>query len=393
MNRLGIIGFAVAVAMAVASGLVAQEDPAKPFRTKALANVRKATLLPPGPDNPRNSEGDFIELRDGRVLLVYTHFTSGGSDHSKAHLAGRVSYDGGLTWTTQDEIILESESGLNVMSVSLLRLTNGDIAMFYLRKRSLLDCRPVMRLSTDEGDTWGEAIEVITDQVGYYVLNNDRVVQLANGRLVCPVALHNLPEYEKPDWHGFLMCYLSDDLGETWRRSHSVLEGGRPDGTRVMLQEPGVIELKDGRLLMWARTDDGSQHVSWSEDQGDTWSHPVASSMSSPRSPASMERLPGRQDLLLVWNDHRDVAEELLGKRTPFSVALSRDEGRSWTKSRALEDDPNGFYCYTAIEFVGERVLLAYCAGDRRTGGLNPMQITCLDIDWLCSHLPEQDLE
>jgi hypothetical protein len=34
--------------------------------------IARQKLLPPGPDNPRNSEGDFIELRDGRMLfLVY----------------------------------------------------------------------------------------------------------------------------------------------------------------------------------------------------------------------------------------------------------------------------------------------------------------------------------
>ncbi len=40
--------------------------------------VRRTPLLPPGPDNPRNSEGDFIALKDGRVLLVYTHTSRAG---------------------------------------------------------------------------------------------------------------------------------------------------------------------------------------------------------------------------------------------------------------------------------------------------------------------------
>ncbi|MGJ7027585.1 hypothetical protein, partial [Petrimonas sulfuriphila] len=29
--------------------------------------------LPPSSNNPRNSEGDFITLKDGRVLFVYSH--------------------------------------------------------------------------------------------------------------------------------------------------------------------------------------------------------------------------------------------------------------------------------------------------------------------------------
>ena len=62
------------------------------------ADKPRATLrLPPGADNPRNSEGDFIQLKDGRMMFVYTHFTDGAGDHSKAYLAARYSSDDGQT--------------------------------------------------------------------------------------------------------------------------------------------------------------------------------------------------------------------------------------------------------------------------------------------------------
>lgn len=347
------------------------------------AAIHREVLLPPGPENPRNSEGDFIELKDGRVLFVYTHFTGGTSDHAVAHLAARFSEDGGLTWSEDDEVVVANEGGFNVMSVSLLRLSNDDIALFYMRKNSLEDCRPVMRISRDEARTWGEPTEVITDVVSYYVLNNDRIVQTSSGRLLCPVALHNLAEYEAPDWDGILMCYFSDDSGWTWQRSASTLKGKHGDGSRVLLQEPGVIELRDGRIMMWARTKSGSQYLSWSADEGDTWTSPVPSSILSPQSPASIERVPGGDALMMVWNDHTEVTGEALAWRTPLAVALSFDEGKTWAPSRLLADDPDGWYCYTAIEFVGDRVLLAHCAGLRSEGGLNVTQITSFGLDWL----------
>ena len=53
-----------------------------------------------GPNNPRNSEGDFITLKDGRILFVYSHYTgTSGDDHGNAFLAGRYSSDKGKTWT------------------------------------------------------------------------------------------------------------------------------------------------------------------------------------------------------------------------------------------------------------------------------------------------------
>jgi Neuraminidase (sialidase) len=342
--------------------------------------VTRTHLLPPTPGkNPRNSEGSFVQLKDGRLLFVYTHFTGGTRDASAAHLASRVSSDGGRTWSRDDELVLANEAKQNVMSVSLLRLRGGAIGLFYLRKNSLDDCRPYLRLSTDEARTWGEPT-LVAASAGYYVVNNDRVIQLANGRLVVPAARHG-PRTGKGLAPGTAMCFLSDDEGKTWRRSKSELKA--PAASKTGLQEPGVVELKGGKLLMWCRTDLGSQLLSSSEDGGETWTEPKPSDIKSPVSPASIKRIPKTGDLLLVWNDHRKVDAAHQGKRTPLTVAVSKDEGQTWEKVKTLEDDPNGWYCYTAITFVGDRVLLAYCAGNQEIGLLSRTQITFFTVDWL----------
>ena len=380
LSSRSLLPFAAILSLAVPGGFIgilkAQEPP---YEMKVIAGVEKIRLLPPGPGNPRNSEGDFIRLKDGRVLFIYTRFTGGGSDHAVADLASRVSADGGRTWSDEDVIVVRPDGAGNVMSVSLLRLADGRIALFYLRKHSLTDCRPVLRISTDEAKTWSEPVTCI-DTVGYYVLNNDRAVQLKSGRIVLPVARHNTPEQGVFDRRGVISCYLSDDAGRTWRRSRTEQQG---EGTDTVLQEPGVIELKDGRLMMFCRTTHGSQYVAFSEDGGETWSSFAASEIKSPVSPATIERIPGTGDLLMAWNNHADVAPEYRGKRTPFHVALSRDEGKSWEKIRVLEDDPNGWYCYTAMTFIDGNVLLGHCAGDRRKGGLNVTQLTRFPMAWL----------
>ena len=115
-------------------------------------------------------------MKDRGLCLIYTHFTGGGGDDAAADLAMRISQDRGQTWS-DDRIVVRHAGGLNVMSVSLLRLANGDIALFYLHKTSKEDCRPLMCVSTDEAETWSEPTVCITDEVGYYVLNNDRAVQ------------------------------------------------------------------------------------------------------------------------------------------------------------------------------------------------------------------------
>jgi sialidase-1 len=334
-----------------------------------LAETAVTLTLGVSEGNPRNTEGDFAVLKDGSVLLIYTRFTGGGSDHDQADLVSRVSSDGGMTWTGEDRVVVANTGGLNVMSVSLNRLQDGRLALFYLEKNSLTDCRPVVRFSSDEAMTWSETVAIVPDdEMGYYVLNNDRVVQLSGGRLLAPLALHHRPDWEKPDWNGEVGVYFSDDAGATWQRSAGWQKALDASGKRIAAQEPGVVELKDGGVLMFIRTGAGELYQSRSADRGATWSLPVAMGVASPQSPASIERIPGGDTLAMVWNDHSALPVPERKARTPLSLALSRDEGRTWTPSIAIESDPKGWYCYTAMEFVGDRLLLAYVAGDQSPG-------------------------
>lgn len=333
--------------------------------------------LAPGPDNPRNSEGDFITLKDGKILFIYSHFSgASGSDFGNAYLASRYSTDKGKTWTAEDELVVRQEGDMNVMSVSLLRLQNGNIALFYARKNSEEDCIPLMRISTDEAKTWSDPVTCITDRPGYYVLNNNRIIQLKNGRLLMPVALHKTIGGKWQN-RATVYTYYSDDNGRTWTCSAAV-----PNNTEIITQEPGLIELKDGTIMMFIRTDSGVQQLSYSKDKGETWSHIGPSNIKSPLSPASIQRIPSTGDLLLVWNNNDGSNPALKGKRTPFNLAISRDEGKTWEHTKTIEEHPDGWYCYTAMEFIGNQVLLGHCAGNRPQGtGLAITNITRIGLD------------
>ncbi|MDT8302513.1 MAG: exo-alpha-sialidase [Sedimentisphaerales bacterium] len=356
----------------------------------ANAAMESLLVIEPGKDNPRNSEGDIIELKDGRLCLIYTRFTGGSGDHATADLAMRISKDNGLNWSN-DKIVVRRMGGLNVMSVSLLRLKSGDIALFFLRKTSKEDCRPLMCISRDEAKTWSRPTVCITDKAGYYVLNNDRTVQLRSSRLVLPVAWHQGPGQAR-DTAGVIMCYLSDDNGKTWRRNKDSFKGYAPGGQRITVQEPGVIELKDGRLMMYMRTNAGSQYICYSQDGGETWSKARPSNLASPLSPASIKRIPWTGDLLCIWNDHSGVHSYPKGRRTPLCLAISKDEGKTWDRSIIIEGNPDGWYCYTSITFVKDRVLLAYCAGDKTIGGLNRLKVLAISKDKLVSFQNTQSM-
>jgi Neuraminidase (sialidase) len=341
--------------------------------------------LEPSKDLPRNSEGSFVTLKSGRILFAYTQFYGGARDHSPARIVAIQSDDDGRTWDSTPRTIVENTGASNVMSVSLLRLESGRIALFYLQKNSWLDCRPCVQFSDDEAQTWSDA-KLILPAPGYFVMNNDRVIQHSSGRLIAPLAFHRSrdtdPENSKSfDSRAIALWSVSDDEGKTWKEAPQWVALPAP-ATHTGLQEPGVVELADRSLLAWFRTDQGAQFETRSTDLGNSWSPPVAGGMKSPTSPASIKRLPGSDELLSLWNDHGGQFPMAKGRRTPLVAAISTDGGKTWPRRKLIEGDPDGWYCYTAIHFVEGAVLLAYCAGDSKVGGLNRLRIRRIDLDW-----------
>jgi len=343
--------------------------------------ITKVQLLPPSEANPRNSEASIIQLKDGRLLLAYSHFYGRDMDAGGAYIAGRFSEDNGRTWTGKDIVLVENEGKFNVMSVSLLRLLSGEIALFYLVKNSQSDCIPYVRISNDEARTWGNRIRVIS-QEGYYGLNNDRVIQLPSGRLIVPVEFspgaYGPPEAPiVPPCQS--MCFLSDDKGISWHRSQTVLEP--LIGSKSGLQEPGVVELKDSSVMMFMRTDLGGQFVSYSYDRGETWTNPVFSSLKGPCSPATIKRIPSTGDLLAVWNTPSAICRRPLPRCT-LSTAISKDEGKSWQNIKTLEYDPEASYCYVSLLFVDDKAIMTYAHRHNFffKGGM--LLLTLVDINW-----------
>ncbi|MBA4148647.1 MAG: exo-alpha-sialidase [Verrucomicrobia bacterium] len=339
-------------------------------------------------ENPRKSEGDFIRLKSGRILFIYAEFYGGRGDASPAHLVSIFSDDAGKTWSEKPEMVVPNKGEQNVMSVSLLRLKSGKIAMFYLVKHGFHDCRPYLQISDDEANTWSEP-QLTVAPPGYFVLNNDRVIQTSTGRLIMPLAFHRQrgasnTAHSSFDKRAIAMWFYSDDEGKTWRESDDwwALQAH----TQTGMQEPGIVELSNGTLLSWARTDQNYQYACISTNDGKNWSAPQPTTLRSPTSPATIERLPGSSDLLAIYNDVSNVAPGNEKKRTPLVSAISKDNGKTWINQKVIEPDPDGWFCYTAMEFVDDAVLLAYCAGDKKeklNSGLNRTRIRRIDISSL----------
>ena len=132
--------------------------------------------------------------------------------------------------------------------------------------------------------------------------------------------------------------FASTDAGATWKERSSLQFPG------WQFDEHMMVELKDGRLWMLARTS-GQPHESFSSDGGRTWSEPKqAATVQNVSSRFFLRRLASGR-LLLVKNG--SPAERLL-QRSHLSAWLSDDEGRTWQGGLLLDERsavsyPDGF--------------------------------------------------
>lgn len=341
---------------------------------KQLKKIGKQVLfMKATEDNCRKGEGAFIRLKDQGIMFAFSEFLQGnGRDEDDARISAYVSYDEGETWGEKRVLFTKRKDAVNIMSVSLLRLQDGGLAVFYIEKYimegGIIKDKVYMKVSYDEGRTWCEEVRCLQAD-GYHVVNNDRVIRLTNGRIIMPVALHSMTGFDsrtKVLEPGSVAFCVSDDDGKTWRTVSQVLHS--PFQDVVQLQEPGVYQHEDGTLWMWCRTSYGCQYMAFSTDNGETWSEPEPGLyFSSPASPMQVKKAGGYT--LAVFNPvpeycGRNKEKEPWG-RTPLVCAVSADDGKShdgesFDKLFYLEDDRSNGYCYPAIFAGADYFLAAY---------------------------------
>ncbi|MGC9316800.1 MAG: sialidase family protein [Armatimonadota bacterium] len=266
--------------------------------------------------------GAMVKLANGNVLLAYGRPRDLRGAIGSVKLYGVESPDGGITWGP--ERLLEHNPDCQTGRPSFLRAADGRIWMFYYgyvgfggrTDNSQSDLWAVY--STDEGQTWQGRRRIFE---GYTGATNG-AIQTSSGNILVPFSYLQDPQ------RFVSACAVSTDNGETWQASEAIdLADVGGHGSHAGALEPSVVELRDGRVWMLIRTKLGRFLQSYSSDGGLTWSSPEDSRFRSPNSPCQVVRLSGG-NLAIAWNNTMGTT----GDRQALSVALSRDDGESWTE-------------------------------------------------------------
>lgn len=196
----------------------------------------------------------------------------------------------------------------------------------------------ILRLmrSRDGGVTWSEP-QLFDPEPGMMVRH--RPVRLSTGRIL-------LPAYDEKVWRG--LPYISDDGGATWWR------GGWMAAEGAGAIQPAIIERDDGTLFALLRSGPDVTHA-WqcaSENGGESWSACEPAPLHNPNSGADLIRLRSGE-VITCFNDTPSG-------RTPLTLAISRDAGRTWTARRNLGDGPGEYSYPTLMEGSDGSVHLVY---------------------------------
>ena len=339
---------------------------------------REVLFLAPCENNPRNGEGSFLRLNDGKIMYSYTKFRGNHwGDECMADIVAIYSEDEGESWNNE-KIIVRHIDGIsrNTMCPHLVRMKNGEIGLSYGRKFDDTGFGlPHFTKSADEGETWSEEVVCADDKEQYYVMENDHMTVLSDGRLLIPVShqpfIINEDGTKTMSQHSTMLFFASDDNGASWERISEKYDIPFPETSATGLQEPMVYERSDGSLRAFSRTDMFCQYECTSNDRGATWTTPKPNRFfSSPDAPMLIKRIMNGKALAAIFNpipryntrNENTNDRELKDNwgRTPFIMALSFDDGNTFTKKYFIEDDLSNGYCYPSIFDGGDYMLVGY---------------------------------
>jgi predicted neuraminidase len=148
----------------------------------------------------------------------------------------------------------------------------------------------------------------------------------------------------------------SQDQGRSWQ-----VEPPIPSPMGIEAIQPSILTFPDHRLELVARTRQGALAMSWSRDDGASWSPLAAIDLPNPNAGTDAITLrDGRQ--LIVYNHSAHWPDRPGdGPRWPLNIALS-DDGIRWHPALTLETAPlpDGYAYPAVIQSRDGRVHISY---------------------------------
>ena len=226
----------------------------------------------------------------------------------------------------------------------LFELPDGRIALYFKVGKEIASWKTFVCYSSD-GKNWSEPQELVAGDTsaGRGPVKN-KPITLSDGTILAPAS-----DESGKTWSVFVD--ISHDGGKTWEKSAPVeAKLGLVD---VPMIQPSLWQSADGSVHMFTRTKVGKIYRSDSFDGGKTWSEAYPTRVGNNNSGLDLDA-DEKGRIFLVCNPH-----SFIGIRTPLSLLVSTDDGKSFKRIMNLEFGV-GEYSYPAIVVKGDTVHITY---------------------------------
>ncbi len=229
----------------------------------------------------------------------------------------------------------------------LFQSPEGKIYLFFKVGKAIPDWQTYVKTSDDEGETWTEAKEMIKGDVGGRGPVRCKPIILSNGTWLAGAS------NEQGLWNTFFD--RSEDNGKTWQATPYV-ELDRKEITGKGIIQPTLWESGPGQVHALLRSTSSIICRTDSKDYGKTWSPVYKTSLPNPNSGIDVTKL-SDGTLILAYNP----TGKDWGSRGKLALALSFDNGKTWSKKVDLEDaNLKDEFSYPAIITHGKTIMVTY---------------------------------
>jgi len=194
----------------------------------------------------------------------------------------------------------------------------------------------MIRKSLDNGHTWTEE-----QLLAHNFTGKNKPIRLGDETLLSPLTYWGKIALTCNRKRLLCAVAIANDFDDHWD-TISFIE----DTLEVGCIQPTLTLLSDGTVLALLRSWSGKICESRSNDGGRSWTPIKKTVLNNPCSGIDMVRLKSGE-IVLAYNNST-CASGKPGPRTPLSIAVSRDEGTTWSSPLNIEDGP-GEYSYPSI--------------------------------------------
>ncbi|MEA2062975.1 MAG: exo-alpha-sialidase [Gemmatimonadota bacterium] len=306
--------------MALSAGTVSAAQAEKPY-------YRAELIFEPSLCFPRCHSSQIHALPDGGLIAAWWNGSEEAGKDNVIRGARRPA--GADYWETP--MILGDTPDTTEGNPVFFSASQNELWLFY--RAGFPWAKLMWTKSADLGETWSTP-EAFWDKTGWAL--RSRIIRLRNGNIVIPALTYGSPKWELN--RAQTIFIYSEDNGKSWKNTEMV----RTDPGN---NEAALFQRDDGSLLAYMRPYDldRKDRFLWqceSFDNGRTWTEAKRTGIQNPSKAIELLKLINGH-VVLAFNDTQNNLSSL-------SLALSLDDGRTWSHKRVLENSP-GRFTYPAL--------------------------------------------